>query len=222
MSKSARKPRARSPQGWAAVKPFVASLVTLAVVVFALLGLRELGRRAGQNIGERERYEVPFAKIDTPAPPGLTREAFLAEVRAASGMVESFQLLDPTLAARLKPAFEAHPWVESFESVAVEPPETVRVSLRFRTPVLVVRGEKESRVLDGHGILLPPAAPADGAAILANRVTTAPPKSGEPWLDPLVTRAVELASVYRPTRIERTDSGWKLAMPDGKDLRVEK
>lgn len=224
MSKG-RKPRTSRPRparGWSAVKPFAIALGTLILIVVGLLGLRELGHIAGLNLGNRERYQVRFADIDTSAPPGLSREAFLDEVRKASGVPETFQQLDPTTPERLKLAFEHHPWVHAVESVSTDIPASVRVRVRWRTPLLVVtaKGSLEPRVVDASGVLLPRNASITGLATLANPVTTPAPQDGAIWPDPMVKKAVELASAYQPTRLEVTLSGWKLQMRDGQELVV--
>lgn len=227
MSKASRKPRTSPPRparGWAAVKPFVLALLTLGLIVGVLLGLNELGRRAGLGLGPRDRYEVRFADIECNLPPESTREAFLAEVRASSGAPESFQLFDPGMPARLGGAFTSHPWVEAVESVAIEPPGAVRVSLKLRSPVLAVMAESEKspRLVDAYAVLLPQCPIPSGTATLVNRIAPPIPQAGKPWPGEIVKRAVELVGVYHPTRLERTMLGWKLTMPDGKEVLVAK
>lgn len=224
MSKAARKPKTPRPaRGWSAVRPLVIVLITLVVTFFLLLGLRELGQLAGLNLGERERYEVRFADIECPAPPGMSREGFLDDVRRASDLPETFQIMEPGLLTRLQKVFESSPWVKEVEYVATTPPATVFVGLRFRVPLLAVTtAANEILLVDAHAVLIPRSPKPVGIAYLANVIDSPPPRDGDAWLDPVVKRAVELVSVYRPSRIERTKTGWKLATQDGKELLVEK
>ena len=198
-------------------RPMLAVLLTLGVVAALLFGLSRLGDEARRRLGPRDRYAVPFADIRCPAPPGLTRDTFLTEVRYAAGAAPTFQALAPDAKARLAATFAAHPWVASVDAVTVEPPDVVRVALTFRTPALAV----QARVVDAKGILLPAAAPTAGVPLLLSPV--APPgAAGAPWPDGTVTRAAPVAAEYKPRTIERTAQGWELVMPDGQKLIVSR
>jgi hypothetical protein len=200
----------------------LAALLTLGVVAGLLFGLGWLGDEARRRLGPRDRYAAWFADVECDAPPGLDRPTFLAEVRYAANCPESFQLLDPDLPARLAAAFAVHPWVESVTGVEVEPPARVRVRLRFRTPVLAVATDGGSvRLVDAAGVLLPATAPPAGLPELVNPVPPPETPAGRVWADDMVRRAAELTTAYKPARLERTPSGWRLTQPDGKVLVVK-
>jgi hypothetical protein len=218
--KRARKaPPPAEPSRWRAARPLVTVLVTLGLVAAALFGLSRLGDEVRRNIGPRDRYAVQFADIRCDAPPGLTREAFLAEVRYAAGAAPTFQALDPDLKPKLTAAFAAHPWVQSVDAVTVEPADVVSVRLTFRTPVLAIPDADTKRAVDAKGILLPPTAPTAGLPELLSPVKP-PGSAGHPWPDAAVVRAASVAAEYKPKTIERTEQGWQLIQPDGKRLLV--
>lgn len=217
MSKG-RKPKPAPSARW---RPVLAMLVTVAAVAGLLYGLGRLGDEARRGIGPRERYTVRFADVECDAPPGLDRPTFLAEVRYASGFPETFNLFSDEDTDRLRSAFAAHPWVRAVEGVDAEPPTRVRVRLRFRVPVLAVTTDGgAARLLDADGVLLPVSPlPAD-VAELANAVPSPSVSAGQVWDDPVVRRAVELVAAYRPRRLEKAATGWRLAQPDGRVLVI--
>jgi hypothetical protein len=197
----------------------VAVILTLGLVAGLLFGLWRLGEVARRNIGPRDRYAVPFADIQCDAPPGMTRETFLVEVRYTANAAPTIQALDPELKATLTVAFASHPWVARVDAVTVEPPNAVSVKLTFRTPVLAIRTAEGPRAVDAKGILLPATAPTAGLPELLSPVA-APVKAGQPWPDAAVIRAASVAAEYKPKTIERTEQGWQLIQPDGKKLTV--
>jgi hypothetical protein len=188
-------------------------------VAALLVGLSRLGDEARRNIGPRDRYAVQFADIQCDAPPGMTRDTFLIEVRYNANAATTFQALDPDLKPNLTAAFATHPWVASVDAVSVEPSNTVNVKLTFRTPVLAVPVGDTKRAVDAKGFLLPVTAPTASLPELLTSVG-APGKAGHPWPDDIVIRAAPVAAEYKPKTIERTEQGWQLIQPDGKKLLV--
>lgn len=218
-----------APRGW---RGLIAFLLTLVAVGGLAWGIKCLGDSARRGIGPRDRYEVRFTDIECAAPPGYERITFLAEVRLVSKFPQKFQSLDPELNPKLTAAFTKHPWVAAVEDISVEPPEkvpaldppaTVRVTLKFRVPVLAVnvRGGKP-RVVDTKSVLLPSETETNGLPELVTPVAPSTTPSGQVWADDTVKRAVELVEAHRPRKLEKTPTGWRLTMPDGKTLVVEK
>jgi hypothetical protein len=168
-----------------------ASRVLTPVVGAGLLifGLIVLGRAARDQLRQHERYTLAVSDIDCPTPPGLQRPEFLAEVQYVGHLPDRLSALDDDTAARLSAAFAQHPWVERVEEVRVAPPAGARVRLTFRTPALIVPQPAGPRVVDGHGILLPAAAPSEGLPVYPGSAPPPAGQSGEPWGDPAVTAA---------------------------------
>jgi hypothetical protein len=221
-----KKPKANGPVGSnssrRAIRRFVAVLFTLALVVGLVWGLSRLGDEARRGIGTRNRYSVRFADIECEPPPGFDRPTFLSEVRYVSKFPELFQSLDPELTSKLNVAFSAHPWVASFNDVLVEPNGTVRVKLRYRTPALAVRTADGMRIVDAASVLLPLATDPTGLPELVTLAPVPAISAGQVWLDDNVKRAVQLTEIHHPTKLEKTEMGWRLTMPDGKTLILER
>jgi hypothetical protein len=231
----ARKPKPKVQTGgkrhsWYSARPLIGALLTLAVAAGVVLAVWLLGRVAGDQVGPRDRYEVRFADIECDPPPGTDRPTFLVEVRFASRLPETFQLLAPDRDDRLRAAFAAHPWVEVVEQITAEPPARVTVRLKYRTPVLAVMlADSTVRVVDSNSVILPLTANPDGLPLTANPdglplLTTPQPapsvEAGQPWPGDTVKRAVELAMAFHPRTLERSPGGWRLVTPDGKPLQV--
>jgi hypothetical protein len=198
----------------------LAAGLTLAAVAGLLYGLGRLGDEARRRVGPRERYLVRFADVECDAPPGLDRAAFLAEVRYVGKHPETFNLNAAEDTDRLSASFAAHPWVKGVEGIDVEPPARVRVRLRFRAPVLAVKTEAGIRLVDDGGVLLPVSAVPEGVAELLAAIPAPAVGAGQVWGYETVRRAAELVVTYKPRSLEKTPTGWRLTMPDGKVLVI--
>lgn len=214
-----KKPTAPPPRrSW---RPVLAVGITLGAIVGVVAAVNRVGVEAVRQIGPRDRYRTAFADIDCPAPPGLDRATFLAEVRYVAALPETLTALDPAVREKVAAGFAKHPWVEGVGGVTAEPGGRVRAALRFRTPVLAVTTtDRTPRLLDRSGVLLPVAPTPPGVAELVGGVDPPRVAAGEVWHDGVVDRAVELVAVYRPRRLGRTPTGWALTMPDGRVLSI--
>ena len=105
----------------------------LAVVGIAVAGVVAVGHVARDAIRPNDRYLLPFADIDCPAPPGQTKAEFLGEVQYTGKFPDRINVLDPTLPDRLRAAFAAHPRVAKVGAIRVLSPRQVRVELVFRS-----------------------------------------------------------------------------------------
>ncbi len=174
-------------------------LVPVAAAGAVLVGLIALGRLAHDRLRQHESYTISLADIDCPAPPGLERPEFLAEVQYLARLPDRLPALDEETPDRLAEAFARHPWVEKVEEVRILPPDQARVRLVFRTPALAVPLGKQLRVVDGQAVLLPRATTADGLLILRNTVAAPSGHAGSAWDDPAVHAAAAVAATLRPS-----------------------
>jgi hypothetical protein len=197
--------------------------LTLAVIGGVVFGIAWLGDAARRGIGPRDRYLARFADIECNTPPGFDRVTFLSEVRYISNFPESFHSLDPELNAKLTAAFTAHPWVAALEGVSVNTEGHITVKLKFRVPVLAVKTDAgNKRVVDASAVLLPLEASSEGLPELLSVLPSPSTPAGKPWASDVVKRATELAEAHHPRTLEKRTQGWRLTMPDGKTLSVEK
>lgn len=200
-SSSGDGPR-RGPGAWARLREQgLRALVAVLAVAVLLGGLIAAGRLLRDRLRPLDRYTVPVGEIDCPAPPGLARADFLAEVQYLARLPDRVELLDDELPARLTGAFAHHPWVEKVEGVQVGPGR-VSVRLVLRTPVLAVPLPAGARCVDGSGVLLPvvPRESADGLPQLTNPVPPPVTLAGQAWDNPAVQAAAATAARIHPFR----------------------
>jgi hypothetical protein len=178
-----------------------------------LLGVISAGRVARASLHDRMAYCLAFADIDCQPPEGMSRAAFLDEVRSLTRQPAALRLLDEDLPTRLHRAFLAHPWVESVRRVAIDPPRgtasrrslTVHIDMEYRQAVLAVASaEGEWQMVDRRGTLLPsssPFPPSRGEKrgrphlpILRTRVAAPAGPIGSCWGDARVVAAAKTAA----------------------------
>lgn len=157
-------------------------------------GLILLGQWARNDLRERDRYRTAFADIDVDPPPGMDRPAFLDEAQYFGSMPNAVSLLDSDLAEQLATAFGQHPWVAKVAEVRVILPQTIKVRLIYRKPVLAVPVGDILRAVDGEGVLLPRRAATDGLPRFTGKALPPAGPDGSRWGDPGVeTQARSLA-----------------------------
>lgn len=176
------------PRRW--TKPIwivIASVAIVAGVIYA-------GHWARQWLDRRGHYDVAMADIQCPTPPGMSREAFLAEVQYLAGLPDRISTVDPSAVLKLNAAFRAHPWVERVQTVALRAADGPKAVLQIRTPVLAVN----DRAVDGYGVLLPAGAPTQD--LLRYRGPASEPKgpAGTPWGDAAIEGAAKAAAALAP------------------------
>jgi len=222
--RKAHKPTPPPPTGagWHLLKTAAKSLLALALAFGVLAGIAWFGTRAGTGIAPNARYTIPFADIESAAPPGLDRQSFLMEVRYLNDLPETLQSVDPKLSELLKAAFAKHPWVRAVDGVTVAVDGRIRVELQFREPamILLIGPGSVPRAVDRDGVLLPANAPTPNLPVLQKRLVPISLAAGETWPDPDVRRAVELARLYPCEKIERVTGYWQLTRAGGKVLRI--
>ncbi len=173
-------------------------LVLLALVASVWICLPVISRHL-PSLNDRPEYRVgPDQVTINPAPrcvpPDLVRQVF---ARAEFG--ESQSLLDETLSERVAAAFYTHPWIENVSYVRKTFPARLQVEVIYREPVAMVKGFGGYYPIDKHGVLLPPedftVADIERYPVI-ERVSSVPSGGlGQPWGDPVVHGAAELASV---------------------------
>jgi hypothetical protein len=182
-----------------------------------LLGVIGLGRAARAALHDRAAYSLAFADIECQLPEGMSREAFLSEVRAHTYQPPTLHLLDEDLMARLHRAFAIHPWVDFVRGVDIgkthhsgrQPKTGVHLDLVYRQPVLAVplsdvaiRGkglaENGWRMVDRQGILLPIATVQPHLPVLTLPVATPSGPPGSRWGDARVAAAAKTTAFLKP------------------------
>jgi hypothetical protein len=184
-------------------KWIVQGLAPLAGAGLLLLALIGVGRAARASLHHRPSYRVAFADLDCTPPEGMSRTAFLDEVRSLTRQADALAVLDNDLTARLHRAFLVHPWVESVRRVDIEPRRSgktaVRLDLAYRRPVLAVGTSRDQAVeggngkwmVDRYGVLLPTSKIPAHLPILIGAVPPPSGPAGSRWGDARVAVAAK-------------------------------
>jgi hypothetical protein len=154
------------------VKWLVQFVLPLAAAAAALGLVIALGRWLRPGPAPAPAGRIAFADIVCDAPPGMTREQFLAEVQVRSSLPDGVDLRDEAHSGKVRDAFKAHPWVK-----LVSPLErragVVSIALEFRRPVLLIAAW--GHPVDEEGVILPKL--ADPSGLLVDRVKRGVPSA---------------------------------------------
>ena len=188
-------------------KPLVITALIASAWVLLPLALRHLPR-----LEDRPEYQVGVEQISLNPPPRWIPPDLVTQVLDRAGFNGTESLLDDTLSERIAAAFYTHPWIENVRSVRKSFPARLNVEVVYREPVAMVKGVDGYYPIDRHGILLPPAdfsiADIERYPVI-ERVSSVPVGNlGEPWGDPAVEGAAELAAVLNKQDTEQ-ESWWK-------------
>lgn len=186
-------------------------LVALATIAGGWL-LGPLLIRQLPPLDNRPEYQVGPDCVSLNPPPDWIPADLVEQVFERAGFDGPASLLDETLSERMAAAFYTHPWIENVRSVRKAFPARLHVEVVYREPVAMVKAVDGYYPIDRHSILLPPAdfriTDTERYPII-ERVSSVPVGHvGEPWGDPAVLGAAELAAVLQHAS-SGGDSWWQ-------------
>ncbi|MCR9198603.1 MAG: hypothetical protein NXI04_08175 [Planctomycetaceae bacterium] len=160
----------------------------------------------------RPEYAVGVEQISITPPPRWVPEDLVERVFQRAEFGDTLSLQDPRLSEKVALAFHTYPWIERLVKVTKSYPARVSVEVVYREPVAMVKLVSGGYLpVDRHGVLLPTSdfnrADIDRYPHVTN-VTSIPIRRGEPWGDPAVAGAAELAGVLTMSDGEQA-SWWK-------------
>jgi len=174
-------------------------VVVLAVVVFLGWGLQLAWQQVAPSVIHRDRYLLTANHITTTALPEWITADVRAEVVHNSALDRRLSVLDDAFVNVVRDAFVLHPWVESVDRITKSYPPQVHVDLTFRRPAAVVElgGPRGVELIpvDRLGVQLPAADVPEIRKRYLPRIggIIGRPPVGQPWTDPRVAGAAELA-----------------------------
>ncbi len=178
-------------------------LMATAFIGLCLLLIPVVIRRL-PNLNDRPEYHVGPDQVIVTKPPRWIPPDLTKQVFERAGLSQHESLQDPSLSERVAAAFHTHPWIQKVVSVRKSFPARVHVEVIYREPVAMVRGIDGHYPIDRFGILLPARDFSDSDVDrfpVIERVASVPVgKLGEPWGDPVVAGAAELAAVLNKHR----------------------
>ncbi|MBX7104606.1 MAG: hypothetical protein K1X57_11030 [Gemmataceae bacterium] len=176
--------------------------MALVAGIAAIAGVIVLGKLSRQQLDDRGHYAVKLADLDLPAPPGVSKANFLAEVKYNHPIPDVLDRTDPAARLKLQQALAAHPWVESVTVGDLSDPKPV--TLVIRVPTLAVG----QRVLDRQGVLLPLTTSTMGLPSFRTVPDLPATPSGKPYPD---VRIVGVAKTLGWLRGQLPEVKWQSA-----------
>jgi len=204
-AKPKKKPVA-TPLGRASRLLMPRARVVVALAVVALLGWGMMGvwKHFAPQISQRGNYLLADHRITiSDLPEWITGDVRGEAVRNA-GLVGRLSVLDDAFTQVIEDAFVLHPWVESVDRITKSYPAGVYVELTYRRPVAVVELVTQNVVqlvpIDRQGVHLPTADVPNIRKRYLPRIggIVERPPVGQPWADPRVLGAAELAEQLSP------------------------
>jgi len=177
------------------------AFVAIGLFVIGLLswGMHAVWQHVAPSVIHRDRYLLAAERITMSTLPEWISADVRAEVIRDSGLDHRLSVLDDQFVQIVSDAFLLHPWIESVDKITKSYPPGVDVEVTFRRPVAVVEMVTNQGVqlvpIDNRAIHLPAADVPEIRKRYLPRVggIAKLPPVGQPWTDPRVVGAAELA-----------------------------
>lgn len=162
----------------------------------------------------RPEYTVGVDQISVTPAPRWVPDDLVERVFDRAKFSEPLSLQDPRLSEKIALAFHTYPWIERLTKVTKSYPARVNVEVVYREPVAMVKLVSGGFLpVDRNGVLLPTRdfnrSDIDRYPHIVN-VTSVPIRRGEPWGDPAVLGAAQLADVL--TDADEDQASWWKAL----------
>ena len=205
----AQAAKAGASPTWRVLKGTLVALLTVAVGVAAVYGVRWLRVR----IQAAPTHQVSASSLRLAKGPAWMTPAILAELDVGlldPDFPQRFSLLDEGVVGRIAAAYEKCPWVERVEGIVKRDPRgdpnqpPLEVRLKFRRPIAFVRATGGFCLVDDQGVRLPGVygEPRLGATalLIITGVASSAPNVGEPWRDASLDAGVRVARAVAEKR----------------------
>ena len=180
------------------------AITALAVVALLGWGMQGVWQHYAPQISQRGNYLLTEQRITISALPEWITGDVRAEAVRNAGLAGRLSVLDNAFAQVIEDAFVLHPWVESVDRITKSFPAGVHVELTYRQPVAVVELVTQNVVqlvpVDRYGVHLPSSEVPNIRKRYLPRIggIVDRPAEGQPWADPRVLGAAELAVQLAP------------------------
>ncbi len=204
--------------------------ISIFLLVVLAIGVQLAWNRSKPQIAQESHYLLTIDKIHiTPTPPWI-RSDVKTQALCDVNLIGKLSVLDDwdTLSARIKQAFEFHPWVASVNHIRRRLPGGLEVDLIYRKPVAAVESSDPSGVMflpiDDQAVRLPDGDLTEAERRYLPRITgiTGRPLIGDHWNDPRVMGgarlAAQLADVWQKLRLVEITANLESASRDERQL----
>ncbi len=187
--------------------------ISIFLIISLAIGAQLAWNRSKPQIAHDAHYLLTIDRIHIPPTPPWIRSDVKTQALRDANLVGTLSVLDDwdVLSARVKQAFEFHPWVASVSRITRRLPGTLEVDLVYRKPVAAVESSDSSGVMflpvDEQAVRLPESDFTDAERRYLPRISgvTGRPLVGDHWNDPRVIGgarlAAQLADVWQKLRL---------------------
>ncbi|MEK7467205.1 MAG: hypothetical protein AAB074_07325 [Planctomycetota bacterium] len=190
------------PQSVLARYGFSASVAVLGVLMLVLIH-----RSVYAYLTSGDDYTIDLATLHVADRPEWAGDGLISEIKSTAPLSGKMSIFDPDLTKNVTEHYQKNPWVSRVLSVQKEFPNTLRVKVEMRKPLVAVERKGEFILIDRDGVRIPgsyvnvPKFTFTVCRVLGVRST--PPEAGKKWSDVGVDAAVGVASALSENRVDR-------------------
>ncbi len=187
-------------------------LVPAAVLSLAALFWPQVQQQLPE-LESRPEYQVTVNEITVTPPPRWVPEDLVSDVLNRVRLDQPLSLQESTLSERIAAAFVTHPWIQKVHGVRKSFPARVHVDVTYRKPVAMVEGIDGFYPLDAESCVLPvndlSLSDVRRYPVIENVSSVPQAGQGQPWGDPVVAEAAQLAEVLGQPMEESGRTRWE-------------
>jgi hypothetical protein len=197
-----KKAETGKPQPLLARYGFSATVAVLGVLMLVLIH-----RSVYAYLMNGDDYTIDLATLHVADRPEWAGDGLVSEIKSTTPLTGKMSIFDPDLTKNVTEHYQKNPWVAHVLSVQKEFPNTLRVKVEMRKPLVAVERKGEFVLVDRDGVRIPgsyvnvPKFSFTVCRVLGVRST--PPEAGKKWSDVGVDAAVGVASALVENRVDR-------------------
>jgi len=198
-----KKPAAsEKPQPFLARYGFSATVAVLGVLMLVLIH-----RSVYAYLTSGDDYTIDLATLHVADRPEWAGDGLVSEFKTNSPLTGKMSIFDPELTKHVTEHYAQNPWVSRVLTVQKEFPNTLRVKVEMRKPLLAIEMKGQYVLVDRESVRIPgtyvnvPKFTFTVCRVLG--VKSAPPEGGKRWIDPGIDAAAGVASALVENRVDR-------------------
>lgn len=154
-----------------------------------------------------DSYTIDLSTLHVADRPEWAGDGLVSEFKTSGPLTGKMSIFDPDLTKHVTEHYQQNPWVAKVLSVQKEFPNTLRVKVEMRKPLVAVEMKGQFVLVDKDQVRIPgtyaqvPKFSFTVARVLG--VKSAPPEAGKRWADAGLEAAVGVASALVDNRVDR-------------------
>lgn len=190
------------PQGFAAKYGFSATVAGLGLFMLVLIH-----RSVYAYLMTDDNYTIDLSTLHVADRPEWAGDGLVSEFKTTGPLTGKMSIFDPDLTKHVTEHYAQNPWVAKVLGVQKEFPNTLRVKVEMRKPLVAVEMKGQFVLVDKDAVRIPgtytqvPKFSFTVCRVLG--VKTAPTEAGKKWSDAGIDAAVGVASALVDNRVDR-------------------